>query len=559
MTAISLRPYQEKALDDVEQAEREGVRRPLVVHPTGTGKGVVMGALPGRRKDRGRSIVLVHREELADQFIEKLNWQFPELSVGVVKAERDEVDADVVVASVPTAQSDKRLARLVESARRSPFGTIIADEAHLAPAPSWTKVLTGLGSFHPYGPLTVGFTATPEREGKSLAVWERVVSYMSIREAIFSGYLVPILPAMVIETKMDLAKVRKTGGDYSKGDLGQEMEDSGAIEEIADGLIENAADRKILAFTPTVATAHALAAALVRRGMTAESVDGETESDLRTGVKARLKTGETQCVVNCGVFTTGFDEPSIDCVAIARPTSSHTLYVQMAGRGTRLSPGKANLLIIDFVGATKRHELITRVDLGDEPETKRKKKDGEGERQTCPTCDSSDCEVTWHRCSLCRRYLPARVVSENGHRHENCDAGKASKVDVFGTSRLRWLPVGPAWVLSAGDDVVVMVPAGADTWRLANYSGGRIKILHDELPGDWARGIGEDRAKAFQRLVERDTNWLRRSVTDPQKSRLLREGLPERALPKVKTRGDAADLITRIQGRRAVKKLGVSI
>ncbi len=250
MTTISLRPYQVQALEATEQAEREGVRRPLIVHPTGTGKGVVMGAAAARRADRGRSLVLVHRQELADQFIEKLSWQAPDLDVGIVKAGLNQLDAPVVVASVDTVKQDKRLLEMMGSALASPFGTIIVDEAHHSPSPGWTKVLTGMGAFRPYGPLTIGFTATPERDGKTLGVWERVVHFYSIRQAIYDGNLVPILPAEVIETRMDLDQVRKTGGDYSGGDLGQALEDSGAIDEIADAYVEKASDRKGVAFTP---------------------------------------------------------------------------------------------------------------------------------------------------------------------------------------------------------------------------------------------------------------------------------------------------------------------
>ncbi len=297
-----------------------------------------------------------------------------------------------------------------------------------------------------------------------------------------------------------------------------------------------------------------LAVALVQRGMTAEAVDGETDAGLRTAIKRRLKTGETQCVVNCGVFTEGFDEPSIDCVAIARATVFRGLYAQMAGRGTRLSPGKKDLLIVDFVGASSRHDLVTRVDLDDALDDPRKKKDGETETQACPTCEEP-CEVDHHRCALCHRYLPTGRVRDGNTRHENCEAGKTKKVDVFGTSRLRWLPVEDSWCLGAGKEIVVMVPAGPDTWKLATYENGRIKVLHSQIPVDWAMGIGEDRAKAFQNLVERQARWLGMPVSGPQKSRLLLEGLPERALPKVRTRGDAADLITRIGGRRAVRKL----
>lgn len=562
MTTLEPRSYQTRALANIAKAEREGVRRPLIVHPTGTGKGVVMGALASEREDRGRSIVLVHREELASQFIEKLGWQAPHLRTGIVKATQDEVDADVVVASVPTAHRDARLARLLESAGRSPFGTIIADEAHHAPAPSWTKLLTGLGAFNPYGPLAVGFTATPERDnGKTLGVWEKVVDYMSIREAIFGGYLVPILPAEVIETKMDMRKVRKTNGEggYSDGDLGRELEESGAIAQMADAVLEHATDRKGVAFLPTVRTSDLLAEALQARGIAAEHLDGETDPTERKAILRRLKTGETLWVTNCAVLTEGFDEPSISAVLVGRPTRFHGLYVQMVGRGTRLSPGKKDLLILDVVGASNRHELIGVVDLGLDLDDQRKKKDGEDvEKQACPSC-GVPCEFETHRCQLCSRYLPSSIALNGGTRHENCKASGKAKVDVFGASRLSWLPVGPAWVLGAGKEIVVMVPEGLDTWKLASYENGRVTVLHDVLPSDWAMGIGEDRAKAFQKLAERSARWRNQPVTPAQLTRLMREGLPEKAIPRVRTKGEASDLTTRIQGRRAVRKLGVSL
>lgn len=557
---LELRDYQERALANIDQAEREGVRRPLVVHPTGTGKTVTFGAAVDRRRDKGRSLIMVHRDELAGQTIEKLGWQAPELSTGLVKAEANEVGADVVVASVQTGHRDARLAQLLASQEKyGPFGTIIVDEAHHAPAPSWTKMLTGLGAFNPYGPLAVGFTATPERDnGKTLGVWEKVVDYMSIREAIYEGHLVPILPAVVVETEMDMTHVRKTGGDYSDGDLGREIEESGAIAQMADAVVQHAADRKGVAFLPTIRTSELLAEALRARGIRAEHVDGTTETGERRAILARLKTGETEWVTNCAVLTEGFDEPSISCVLVGRPTRFHGLYVQMVGRGTRLAPGKRDLLVIDIVGASQRHELVGVVDLGLDLDDPRTKKEGETERQACPTCDEP-CDVPEHRCQLCHRYLPASIVSDGDTRHENCRARGAGVVDVFGSSRLSWLPVGPAWVLGAGKEVVVMVPVGVDTWKLAAYENGKVKTLHDVIPADWAVGIGEDRAKAFQKLAERQARWRSMPASQLQKSRLLREGLPEKALPRVRTQGDAADLLTRIQGRRAVKKLGVAL
>jgi superfamily II DNA or RNA helicase len=556
---LELRDYQERTLDAVDQAEREGVRRPLVVHPTGTGKTVTFAAAVHRRADRGRSIVLTHREELATQAREKLAWQAPELRTGLVKAEHNDLDADIIVASVPTIQRDGRMAQLLESLRRRPLATIIADEAHHAPSPSWTKVLTALGAFNPYGPLAVGFTATPERDnGKTLGVWQKVVDFMSIREAIFRGFLVPILPAVVVETRMDMTKVRKTGGDYSDGDLGRELEDSGAIEQMADAVIEHAADRKGLAFLPTIKTSELLAAALVARGIRAEHVDGNTPTEERKAILTRLKHGTTQWVTNCAVLTEGFDEPSIECVLIGRPTKFHGLYVQMVGRGTRLSPGKTNLLVIDIVGASQRHELIGVVDLGLDLDDQRKKKEGETERQACPTCEVP-CEVVTHRCALCHRYLPVGVTRDGGTRHDNCQAGRKGTVDVFGSSRLSWLPVGPAWVLGAGQEIVIMAPTLEDTWRLASYADNRLTVLHEALPSDWAMGIGEDRAKAFQKLAERKARWRNEPASPAQRNKLMAEGLPAAALPRVKTKGQAADLLTRIQGRRAAKRMGITV
>jgi superfamily II DNA or RNA helicase len=562
---LDLRPYQRRALDSIEAAEKEGLRRPLLVFPTGTGKTVIFSHALKERAPQGRGVILVHREELAQQAQDKLAMVAPDLKTGIVKAERNDVDVDVVIGSVPTLARDNRLAELIESGRRSPFATLVADEAHHAPAPTWTKVLRGLGAWSEFGPLTLGFTATPERDNKTLGVWERVVSYMSIREAIYGdrkkgeegGYLVPILPAVVVETNMDLDKVhRGRDGDLSGGDLGKELENSGAIAQIADAYKEHAADRKGIAFTPTVATAHALAAELVKRGIPAEAVDGGTDPELRRAILRRLKTGETQVVANCAVLTEGFDEPSISCVVVARPTRFHGLYVQMIGRGTRLFPGKRDLMVLDIVGASNRHELIGLVDLGLDMDGERDKKEP-GEEQACPSC-GVPCEFEEHRCRLCHRYLPADICLEGATRHLNCQSGGAGKVDVFGSSRLAWLPLpGGAYCLTAGKEVVVMAPIGEDTWKLAAYEGNRLTVIQDELPADWAMGIGEDRAKAFQRLAERSARWRSARASDAQKSRLLRQGFPETQLHRVRTMGEASDLSTRITGRHALKRMGL--
>jgi hypothetical protein len=128
-------------------------------------------------------------------------------------------------------------------------------------------------------------------------------------------------------------------------------------------------------------------------------------------------------------------------------------------------------------------------------------------------------------------------------------------MDTFATSKMRWLPVGDGYCLGTDSGVILMREIDEGLWRLAEYAQGRIEVLHESLPADWAQGIGEDRAKAFGRLSRRDARWLAEEPTPAQVNRLLREGLPENRVEQIRTRGQAADLITRIQGRRAMRKL----
>lgn len=548
---LQLRDYQRDAVAAINTAEQRGVRRPLVVHPTGTGKTVTFAHVIASRP--GRSIVLVHRDELAQQAVDKIQLVAPELTVGIVKAERDEHGADVVVASVQTASRDNRLARLTG------FDTVVCDEAHHAPAPSWRKTLEHLGSFEDIGPLTIGFTATPERDKGALGVWQEVVHYRSIREMIYADYLVPITGQTVV-TDADLTHVGVNRGDFVEADLGHELERSGALAQIADAYVEYAKDRKGVAFCPTVSTAHGLAQQLLNRGIAAEGLDGATPIDERRAILHRLHTGETQVVTNCAVLTEGFDEPSIDCIVVARPTRFHGLYVQMVGRGTRKHPGKTDLLVLDVTGASTRHDLVAVIDLGLDPSSSAKKSDRPGAGYQCSAC-GIPCGEPEHFCVLCNRPLPVQVIADGGRRHDNCRAASTGKVDPFTTSKLRWLPVDDGFCLGAGKDVLVMAPAensDGDLWHLLTYtpgSTGPVEVLHRSLPVDWAQGIGEDRAKAFGRLSARDARWLAESPTERQLSRLLREGLPQHQLPKIRTRGQAADLITRIQARRAIRKL----
>ncbi|MDP9375282.1 MAG: DEAD/DEAH box helicase family protein, partial [Chloroflexota bacterium] len=181
---IALRDYQREALDAVRAAPAAGVTRPLVVLPTGTGKTVIFAMLA--RELGARTLILAHRDELLQQAADKLRMVDPAAAVGLVKAERDEHRAPIVVASVQTLAHARRLARV-----RPDFGLVVVDEAHHVVSASYRTILRHVGAFDAGGPLTVGVTATPDRgDGVGLgAVFQRVVYERDLLAMIRAGYL----------------------------------------------------------------------------------------------------------------------------------------------------------------------------------------------------------------------------------------------------------------------------------------------------------------------------------------------------------------------------------
>lgn len=522
---LTCRPYQTEAIDAVLAAHAGGMTRPLIVLPTGAGKTVVFSHLLRLRAHTGRALVLAHREELLGQAVAKLRQIAPDLRIGVVKAERDEHHgADVVVASVQTLARPARLARV------GAFSTIVVDEAHHAVADTYRTVLGGLGSFQPGGPLTVGVTATAgdRSDGVGLrATWEKIVYQRGILAMIADGYLVDVR-GLQIETDLDLGKVATRNGDYADGSLGTELDDSGAIEAAARGYQRYAGARRGVAFTPTIATAESLAAHLVRLGIPAESVSGQTPTEERRAILHRLHTGDTQVVTNCAVLTEGFDEPAVSCVLVARPTKSRPLFVQMAGRALRTHPTKTDALVMSLY-APPSAGLATIADLaGTLP--------GEKALEVKPE----------------QTLAEAAAEAQQAANRRVASALSAKEIDLFARSGLRWQQAGPGFALPAGENTLLLVPLGNDQWRVVEAPrAGRCRLLYDGVTLEMAQGVGEEHARAAgAHLSRRDAAWRRKPVSDKQRALLVRRGIPVPA-----TSGEASDLIFLAGATRTMNQL----
>ena len=117
-----------------------------------------------------------------------------------------------------------------------------------------------------------------------------------------------------------------------------------------------------------------------------------------------------------GVLTTGFNAPAVDLIAMLRPTKSTGLYVQMAGRGTRLAPGKDNCLVLDFAGNVARHGPIDLVKPRDKANGEG---DGEAPTKVCPRAGPS---MPWRRGSASSAATSSHAGgAARGHRDHPTD------------------------------------------------------------------------------------------------------------------------------------------
>lgn len=515
------RPYQTQAIQALTAAWAAGPNNRLaVVLPTGAGKTVVFSNLVSQslaRLDGHRALVIAHREELLEQAASKIRAVRPDLRVGIVKAERDEHKrVDVVVASIQTLAVERRRAAIQD------IGLVIIDECHHAAAPTYKTVLDHFGAWR--GVPVAGFTATMTRQDGGLGdVWQDVVFTLDILDMISDGYLCDVRGRRIIVEGLDLDAVKTRNGDLQEGQLGEALDESGALDVIARAYVEHAQDRPGVAFTPTVATAQALADALNAVGIKAAAVWGDMPKEDRSATLKRYEAGDLQVLTNCMVLTEGFDAPHTSCIVIARPTKSPGLYVQMAGRGLRLSPGtgKKDALILDVMGASTRHKLASIVDLTG---------------QDVPSVEEDESlreAVERHRKVKEQRELAAKAQWE--------------EVNLFGDSAIRWLRTEDGtWFIPVSDNQFVFLvrhPTQPSYWiRRWDRGTGVIAPKQDAaLPLRKAMSWTESQVRRLgsRQLLTRSASWRSRPASDKQMAYCQLKGIK---VPPGSTAGEVSDL-----------------
>ena len=345
----------------------------LIVAATGGGKTAFGHYLAVDYLDRGERVLwIADQKTLVKQPFATLARWWPDLvaKAGIVMASRNEPGAQIVYASKDTLKNDKRMAELLEA---GPFSLVVADECHKSVSPTWLKVLEAAS--HDQTRL-LGLTATPHRDDtKNLSdMWELAFSY-GILDALEDDVLVPPFAAVEKVPHLDLDGVRTTNGDYNTQDLGEALLKAHIVEHTVAAMaqsyvfeelpfrerkvFEGLRGRQVLVHTATKEQARLTAEALNKDGWEARYVSGDTsDSDLERIFKL-FEERRINVLLAAQKLSVGVDLPVADAEVFASPTRSWVLYVQRLGRGLRTNGTKKNCLVLDLVGCTRDHSIVS--------------------------------------------------------------------------------------------------------------------------------------------------------------------------------------------------------
>lgn len=412
---LKLREYQQEAVESLWDYLCTKDGNPLVVMPTGSGKSVVQAAAVERATSEypgTRILCATHVAELISQNHDQFKKLCPDVSAGIYSAGvgRRDTSVDVLFAGVQSIY--KKVDDL------GSFDWLMVDEAHLVPNKDdgmYRRLIEDMEANN-RDLRTIGQTATPYRLDSGLLtqgpnnVFTSVCYDTDVIRLIDEGWLTPLIPHVGRE-HYDVSGVRIRGGDFAIGDLGRVLESSEGITRSAvEETIAEGVDRKSwLVFCGSVKQAQLVNDLMQVSGIDSVLVTGKTKKTLRKKIVSAFKDGAIRCLINVGVYTTGFDAPNVDLISLMRPTHSPGLHVQMLGRGMRLFPGKVNCLVLDFGGNVARHGPINRVKV-----PRRKTGTGEAPVKMCPECMYDGIHASALVCTECGYEFPPHEVEIGG-------------------------------------------------------------------------------------------------------------------------------------------------
>jgi len=396
---LQLRPYQQQAVDAVYNHLRTRDDNPCVVLPTGTGKSLVIAQIATDAVQRwfGRVLILAHVKELLEQNADKIQRLCPDLNVGIYSAGLNSRDTShsVIVAGIQSVY--KRAAEL------GPFDLAIQDECHLLSPDSDTMYQSFFKDMKELNPnlRIIGLTATPFRmKGGVICKPENLLNHIcyeaGLKDMIAQGYLAKLISKSG-RAEANWKELHIRGGEFVANEVEAAMDEKALVSSACHEIVSLTRERKsVLIFTSGVAHCQHVAEKIAEYSyQECAVVTGDTPAWERAEILARFKGEKVaddffadkpplKYLANVNVLTTGFDAANTDCVVLLRPTNSAGLLVQMVGRGTRLSLGKTDCLVLDYGGNIMRHGPVDMIQVK-EPGTGG---GGEAPAKMCPQCRS---------------------------------------------------------------------------------------------------------------------------------------------------------------------------
>lgn len=401
---LTLRPYQETCIVRIRECFAVGRKRVVLCAPTGAGKTAMFSYMVSRYLAKGgTALVVTDRVELMKQAggaFERLGLK----PVNITAGSRPDLTHPLHVAMIETlSRRAEEYANFIASKQ-----LIIFDEAHKA---SFDKLFPFIGN----DAYVIGATATPERKGgqQSLETFYRdIVQPIDTPDLIEMGFL---SDAMTYGIPIDLKGIKKIGGDYDANEMARRFEERRVYEGVIENYKRICPNTKTLAFSANIAQSKSLCDRLRAAGLNARHLDSEMPESERENLLDWLRSTDNAILCNVGILTTGFDCPDIKTIILYRATTSLPLFLQMVGRGSRVTENKKKFTILDFGNNVKAHQMweAPRVwSLAKKP--KREKKDAPTVKD-CPSCGGIVASSA-KTCKMCGwEFKPKRDTNSVNH------------------------------------------------------------------------------------------------------------------------------------------------